>query len=126
MTLAEGIRRHGFRKWYERELLIGHSHLALLLMCALGLMMALEAAFRFRTLTDQVVDGAAVLACAGAGLWALRRYLYLLMRAEALAHQADCPVCQAYGRLELVSPAATGDTVAVRCRGCAHEWRIEG
>jgi hypothetical protein len=126
MTLAEGIRSRGFRKWYERELLIGHSHLALLLFCALGLMMALEAAFRFRTPADQLIDGAAVLACAGAGLWALRRYLFLLMRAESLAHQADCPGCGAYGRLHLVDPNAAGDTVAVRCKGCAHEWRIEG
>ena len=126
MTLAEGIRRRGFRKWYERELLVGHAHLALLLFCALGLMMALEAAFRFRTLADQLTDGAAVLACAGAGAWALRRYLFLLMRAESLAHQADCPVCGAYGRLDLVDPAAAGDTVDVRCKRCAHEWRIGG
>lgn len=126
MTLAEGIRRHGFRKWYERELLVGHSHLALLLMCALGLMMALEAAFRFRTPMDQAIDIVAVVLCAAAGMWTLRRYLYLLMRAENLAHQADCPACQAYGRLELVEPEAEGDTVAVRCRRCAHQWRIEG
>ena len=104
MTLAEGIRRRGFRKWYERELLVGHSHLALLLFCALGLMMALEAAFRFRTLADQLIDGVAVLVCAGAGVWALRRYLFLLMRAESLANQADCPGCGAYGRLDLVDP----------------------
>lgn len=126
MTLAEGIRRHGFRKWYERELLIGHSHLALVLLCAVGLMMALEAAFRFRSPADQLIDGLAVLCCAGAGLWALRRYLYLLMRAESLAHQADCPACKAYGRLELVESQADGDTVNVRCRRCAHEWWIEG
>jgi predicted Zn finger-like uncharacterized protein len=126
MTLAEGIRRRGFRKWYERELLVGHSHLALLLFCALGLMMALEAAFRFRTLADQLIDGVAVLACAGAGVWSLRRYLFLLMRAESLANQADCPACGAYGRLDLVDPAAAGDSVTVRCKHCGHVWRIEG
>jgi predicted Zn finger-like uncharacterized protein len=98
----------------------------LLLFCALGLMMALEAAFRFRTLADQLIDGVAVLVCAGAGVWALRRYLFLLMRAESLANQADCPGCGAYGRLDLVDPAAAGDTVAVRCKRCGHEWRIEG
>ena len=126
MTLAEGIRRHGFRKWYERELLVGHAHLALVLMSALGLMMALEAAFRFRTPMDQAIDIVAVVVCAAAGVGSLRRYLYLLMRAESLAHQADCPACKAYGRLELVEPEAEGDTVDVRCRRCAHPWRIEG
>lgn len=126
MTLAEGIRRHGFRKWYERELLRGHAHLALLLFCVLGLMMALEASTRFRSTADQVIDGLAVVVCGLAGLWSLRRYLYLLLRAETLAHQADCPQCKAYGLLELTNADASGDSVAVRCRRCAHEWRIEG
>lgn len=126
MKLADGIRTHGFRKWYERELLQGHAHLALVLLCVIGLMLALEAAFRFRGLADQLTDIVAVAACAGIGVWALRRYLYLLMRAETLAHQADCPACQAYGQLELVRADAVGDSVAVRCRRCGHEWLIEG
>ncbi len=33
MGLAEGIRKHGFRKWYERELLQSHLHMLLLLFC---------------------------------------------------------------------------------------------
>jgi hypothetical protein len=33
MKLAEGIRKHGFRKWYERELLQSHAHM-LLASCA--------------------------------------------------------------------------------------------
>jgi Zn ribbon nucleic-acid-binding protein len=126
MRLAEGIRRIGFRKWYERELLTGHAHLALLLMCVLGLMMALEAATRFSSVQDQATDFIAVVACAGAGLWSLRRYLYLLTRAEAIANQADCPTCKTYGRLDLVRANATGDEVGVRCRKCGHEWDIDG
>ena len=124
MELAEGIRRHGFRKWYERELLRSHAHLAAVIVCTLGLMMALEASSRFRSLTDQLVDFAAAGLCAGAGLWALRRYLYLLMRAETIANQADCPRCKAYGRLDLTGPARNTAAVTVRCRGCAQEWDI--
>ena len=124
MKLAEGIRKHGFRKWYERELLAGHAHLALLLCCVLGLMMALEAATRFRTVQDQLTDYVAVVLCAGAGLWALRRYLYLLTHAEAIAHQADCPACKTYGRLDLLRAHTSGDEVGVRCRHCGHEWTI--
>lgn len=132
MELAEGIRKHGFKKWYERELLRSHAHLSAVIICTLGLMMALEAMTRFRSTADQLLDLFAVALCAGAGLWALRRYLYLLMRAEAIAHQADCPRCKAYGRLDLVGPAGSGGPpsgpssagVAVRCRACAHEWHI--
>jgi DNA-directed RNA polymerase subunit M/transcription elongation factor TFIIS len=126
MKLAEGIRKHGFRKWYERELLTGHAHLALLLFCVIGLMMALEAASRFKAVLDQVIDLVAAVVCAAAGLWALRRYLYVVGHAESIAHQAECPACKTYGRLELLRANASGDEVVVRCRHCRHEWQIDG
>lgn len=132
--LADGIRKHGFRRWYERELLRGHAHLVAVIMCTLGLMMALEASTRFHSTADQLIDFVALVTCSGAGVWALRRYVYLLRRAESIAHQADCPHCKAYGRLELAaspslaSAAQTSATqaqqVAVRCRACGHEWHI--
>jgi len=125
MTLAEGIRKHGFRKWYERELLTGHAHLAFLLLCVLGLMMALEAATQAQPAADRATDLAIVLLCVGAGLWALRRYLYLLTHAEAVANQAACSACKTYGRLDLLQSNPTGDEVIVRCRQCGHEWRID-
>jgi len=49
MSLAEGIRKHGFRKWYERELLRCHGHLALLLICMIDITVTLEAMSRFRS-----------------------------------------------------------------------------
>jgi hypothetical protein len=118
MKLAEGIRRHGFRKWYERELLQSHAHLVLTFLCLLGLFAAFEGAWRYRDWSD----AAAGLACAAVGTWALRRYLRLLTAAEAVAHQADCPKCKAYGRLELIGAEQGGELVHVRCRSCQHEW----
>jgi predicted Zn finger-like uncharacterized protein len=125
MTLAEGIRRHGFRKWYERRLLTGHAHLAFLLLCVLGLMTALEASTRPQPAADRAADIAVILLCVGAGLWALRRYLFLLTHAEAVANQAECATCKTYGRLDLLQSNAAGDEVIVRCRKCGHEWRID-
>jgi hypothetical protein len=37
VKLADGIRKHGFRKWYERELLQSHAHLVLTFLSVLGL-----------------------------------------------------------------------------------------
>ena len=125
MTLAQGIRTIGFRKWYERRLLTGHAHLVLVLGAVLGLMLALEAANRFATPAERVFDWLVALACAAGGLWALRRYLYLLTYAEGVANQANCPVCGAYGRLELVQSNPAGDEVSVRCKGCGHIWHID-
>jgi len=125
MTLAEGIRKHGFRKWYERELLRSHAHLALVFVCMVGIFVAIDAASRFRSWADQVTDGLSLLLCAGVGLWALRRYLYLLMHAETVAKQADCPSCTAYGRMDLLRSDSSGDCVQVQCRKCGHVWHID-
>lgn len=124
MTLAQGIRTIGFRKWYERRLLTGHAHLALVLLAVMGTMMALEAASRFATAQERLFDWAVAAACAGGAFWALRRYLFLLTQAEALANQANCPACGTYGRLELLQSDAAGEQVSVRCRHCGHAWHM--
>lgn len=124
MKLADGIRRHGFRKWYERELLHCHVNLLLTLLCAIGLFAGFEALGRFRSLVDQLSDIAAIGICAVVGLWALRRYLRLLMHAEYTAHQANCPACRTYGRFKLEGEDSRGGSVRVRCSKCQHRWTI--
>jgi len=125
VTLSEGIRRHGFRKWYERQLLRSHGHLALTFICLVGVFAAFEALRTVGGTADQASDVAAMLLCIAVGLWSLRRYLFLLSHAEAVAHQADCPTCGTYARFTLVQADATGEQVRVCCRQCTHEWLIE-
>jgi Zn ribbon nucleic-acid-binding protein len=125
MKLAEGLRKHGFRKWYERELLQSHAHMALTFLCAIGAFAAIEAASQFRSAGEQLGNGLALLLCVGIGLWALRRYLFLLTHAEAVAQQADCPQCGTYGRLTLVRCDPADEAVDVSCRQCGHHWRID-
>lgn len=123
--LADGIRKFGFRKWYERQLLSGHAHMVLGLLSVVGLLGAMEAAHG-ATPADQAMDAGIVLLCAGLALWAIRRYLYLLMHAEAVADQATCPACGTYGRLRLVdTPPAHGET-PVCCTRCEHRWTMHG
>lgn len=122
MTLAEGIRKHGFRKWYERRLMTSHAHLALTLCCLIGVFAAFEALVSFRDWSDQAIDIVAIGLCVMVGVWALRRYLFLLASAEMAANQADCTDCKAYGRLELEESDFSGEQVRVRCRGCGHRW----
>jgi hypothetical protein len=125
MRLADGIRKHGFRKWYERELLQSHGHMVLLLFCTLGILGSLEAASSSLTLADKLTDLMTTLLCAGAGIWSLRRYLYLLSHAEAVANQASCPACGTYARLKLLQASDDGRLVNVGCRQCEHRWDIE-
>lgn len=125
MRLADGIRKHGFRKWYERELTQSHVRLFLLLLCTIGLLSSFELFSGKEPLADQLDNIVSLLLCAGIGIWALRRYLYLLMHAEAIANQAVCPGCESYGRLQLVQDDERNERVKVKCRGCAHEWHIQ-
>jgi hypothetical protein len=125
MKLAAGIRKHGFRKWYERELLQSHAHMALTFLCMIGVIAAFEAASKYRGWVDQAIDFVAILVCGGTGLWALRRYLFLLMYAENAANQADCPACGTYARFKLIQADPSEERAHVCCRQCDHEWTIE-
>jgi ABC-type nickel/cobalt efflux system permease component RcnA len=126
------LRKHGFRRWYERELTRGHLQLLLLLMSALALMAAMEA-FSTRQGGQPLLMVASMLIAAVVGLWALRRYLFHLMRAELIAHQAVCPQCQTYARWRVEShhealahgKAEASATTQVRCVQCSHVWTIE-
>jgi hypothetical protein len=121
--LAEGIRTIGFRKWYERELLSSHAHMLLALLCTIALMGILEL-FQGGTLSEKLVDVVLFLVSGGVGLWALRRYLYLLGHAEIVADQANCPSCAEYGRLTVVEEDRRNDQILVKCRKCSHEWTL--
>ena len=60
MKLADGIRKHGFRKWYERELLQSHAHLVLTFLCAIGLFARVRGARPFRSVHDQLTNIVAI------------------------------------------------------------------
>lgn len=123
LGLAEGIRRFGFGKWYERELLSSHAHLLLTLLCCIGLLGTLEA-FGGGSRTEKLLGTALFLISGAIGLWALRRYLYLLTHAEDVANQAVCPQCETYARLDVVDEDRRQGHTHVRCRKCAQVWTI--
>ena len=124
MRLDAAIRERGFRRWYSRELTRAHLQLLLLLFCAIGLFAAVELVFRPEPWPQRLANGALLLICLGLGLRSLRGYLTRMMRAEGIAAQAVCPQCQAYGLLEVLDQGIEAEEVSVKCRKCAHAWRI--
>ena len=121
--LFESFKRIGFRKWYERQLLSSHAHMVLALLSAIALVASMEA-FRTATGATQMADVLFVVVCAAIGLWAIRRYLYLLMRAEMTANQASCPDCGDYGRFRVIGQRPRLQAIDVCCRKCSRDWTI--
>ncbi len=120
------IKRLGFRKWYERELLFSHVQLVLLVLCLVGLLGALELVGD-RQGTARLTPLMCALASGVVGLWALRRYLWRLGHAQQVASQAVCAGCQAWARWDVerdAPPPDEGPRLRVRCRGCANVWDI--
>ena len=122
MRLVDGIRELGFRKWYEAELTRSHLSLVIVLLCAVGAMVASGLVVQKGPMSDRIGGFVLLLACAGIGAVALRRYLFVLMRAEQAAGEAVCPKCAAYGRLDLVADGTPQERMEVRCRSCRHVW----
>lgn len=138
---TESIRRSGFRRWYERQLIEGHAYFVtcflLILVVAIGLEeLSFRTSFvRFSGVLALLV-GAAVAAIA---CW--RRYRTLLDEAEWLAEQSVCGACGTYGRFEVeqtgggtrvATPSSRAELAGittvwmrVRCRHCDHRWLIE-
>ena len=124
-SLADGIRERGFRRWYERELLSSHAHMALALLATVAVVASFEA-LRGASTNEKLMNTLFILTCGAVAAWAMRRYLFLLMHAESLANQANCPQCKAYGRFQLCENArgqAPSD-VPVRCTRCGHTWTL--
>jgi hypothetical protein len=126
MPIPQFIARHGFRRWYERELIRGHAHLVMVLLSAVAAMGAAEAFGQQHGLQRLLMIGC-LLVAAALGVWALRRYLFHLAQAEALANQAECPHCRTYARWQADGPATDGPAglqMPVRCRACQGRWTI--
>lgn len=131
MAIVPFIALRGFRPWYQRELAHSHRQLLLLVLSTVATLGAMEAMFAAHGAT-RLLLALCLVAAVGVGGWALRRYLFVLARAEHLARQAVCPNCQVYARWRVETegepqPEHDGQPLhmAVHCKSCGHHWRIE-
>jgi hypothetical protein len=129
MPLDESLRRGGFRRWYERQLIEGHVWLVTAFLALIMMAIALEAVEFGASLANALALTLIALSGGWLVVYAIGRFRMLLARAEALAVQAVCTECNSYGRFDVVqardsTATISGRSVRVRCRGCAHEWQM--
>ena len=137
MDPTSSIRRLGFRRWYERELIKSHAALVTCLLAGLTLAAMMESLFGTTGWTFVSMLGVAF--AAGAIGWlSWRSYITLLTRAEFYGERSSCPDCKAYGRFNVIATGLdedagrVADAVApleaawlrVQCRMCGAAWRM--
>jgi len=129
---ADGIRKLGFRRWYERQLIESHAWFITCFLCMILLMACMEG-YDPRDIDLQSLQRGILIFAAGIlGLLALKRYKVQLERAEYVAERSTCAICSTYGRLEILGAGGTdgqeirdGLWMRVACRKCGHRWLIE-
>lgn len=134
MQASDYILRHGFRRWYERQLIESHAYLALGFVALILMLSGAEVLSDMRSGTGYL--GTLVMAALG-GLMVLvawRRFNVLLARAERFAEAATCPECKTWGKFRVLSQESTPDDeppeagrprwLRVRCAQCGGEWKL--
>ena len=138
MASLDRIRTHGFRRWYERQLIECHAWLVSWFLGLIVLVSGVELAGNAGS--GRAVGAALLLGGLVVTLYSWQRYRLLLEIAERLGEQAVCPGCQAYARFDVAAagPAPLpdgGDPVLenqggglwlrARCRACGNEWTLK-
>ena len=135
MQVTRYIERHGFRRWYERQLIESHAYLALGFVALIFLLSGLE----LLTDAEAGMSYMIVLIAAAAGgvllMVAWRRFSVLLTRAEHFAEAATCPQCKAWGKFKVLAqesssaldPPEAGRPhwLSVRCTQCEAIWKLQ-
>lgn len=134
MQAIDYIQRHGFKRWYERQLVESHAYLALGFVALILMLSGFEVLGDMKSGLGYV----SILGMAALGgtlmLIAWRRFNALLARAERFAEGATCPTCKVWGKFRVLGQEAAPDDdppeagrprwLRVRCAKCGGEWRI--
>lgn len=138
MDPTSSIRRLGFRRWYERELIKCHAALVTCLLSGLLLAAMFETVSLREFGWTLVSELGVVFAAIATGIISWRSYITILERAERYGESSNCPKCNAYGLFKVLStgmdthPGPTAEAVApldaawlrVECKKCGTPWRM--
>jgi hypothetical protein len=132
LNAADRIRKQGFRRWYERQLVEGHIYLVTAVLSLIMLAVGFESLGERQTSAELFLYSGLVLG-GGALTWiAWRRYAAMMIAAEWVGGQAVCPGCQNHGfravpLAELPSEFAATPRrqLVAACRKCGHYWQID-
>ena len=105
MTFPDHIRKRGFRRWHERQLIEAHASLVTAFLSVIVVAVCLDQ-FQWRDAGAKpwimlVLIMASIVLC----FKTVTFYFKMLFRAEHFAQQATCGSCKTYGVIEVLAPA---------------------
>lgn len=118
---ARSIRKLGFKRWYERQLIESHVWLVTCLLCGIAIAASLEMV-NLKNLGATLVTLAFVFTAGLIVMHGFRRYQVLMALAEDIASHSTCTACNAYAKFR---PMDENPRMKVQCRKCGHEWVID-
>jgi hypothetical protein len=135
MRPASDIRRLGFKRWFERQLIESHVYLVTAFLCLTLVLAVFEELSSRAGAFEQAGLLALILAGGALGILSWERYRVLLFRALRLSERSICEKCRAYARFSVLD-SARGDVqdgeqvrgeswLRVKCKRCGYEWTME-
>lgn len=136
MQIADQVRKKGFRRWHERQLIDAHASLVTAFLCLIVLAVCVDQLrWReggFKPLLMLALIVVSIVMC----LKTVGFYFKALFRAEHYASQAVCDTCKTYGAIAVTGSSGldaphgdettAGDWIKVCCKKCGHAWTMSG
>jgi ABC-type nickel/cobalt efflux system permease component RcnA len=122
-SIIAGLARTGFRKWYERQLVISHGWMAACFIGIIAVASGLELLSDYEGFAE-LFSNAVVIASASWITWvAWKQYSTRMVLAEGIGEQAHCLNCGHYGFKVDGRVHAHGKMTAC-CPKCGHRWPV--
>jgi len=129
MGTVERIRKYGYRRWHERQLVESHLYLVTLVLALVMVVAALEVLSGPQSRFGLLYHGLLVAGGGWLSWYCWRRYARMMMVAQHVGSQAVCPACQRSGFRPVPAAEAGGQGGPMRlvaeCRGCGERWLID-
>lgn len=123
MRVADQIRKRGFRRWHERQLIEAHASLVTAFLSLILIAVCLDQLDWRGAGVKPLVMLALIAAGVALCFKTVTFYFSMLFRAEHFALQAVCSECKVYGVIDVLA-THNEDVLQVCCKKCHHPWTI--
>ncbi|HEY7674690.1 MAG TPA: hypothetical protein VH867_05635 [Burkholderiales bacterium] len=134
MQPAPGIRKLGFRRWFERQLIESHVYLVTCFLCLILVLAVFEELGSGVAGLERALMFATIIAAGALGLFSWERYRTILFPALRLSERSTCENCGTHARFSVIDSGREGAQetaqdregawLKVKCAKCGHQWTI--